>query len=320
VVGRYLGLEPLPGASGATQRVPLLAVRGIATVERATGDARWSMEGLYRMPEDALADVDDMRRVVETRPYYHLLAQAQRIDAQEPRLADSAAWPNGNNLADDLHQEPARHRGKQFYVQGTVHAWRPDGDVARDRPFGVTRAVRVVAWSRDWSPITTGRSADGKRQQQLKSVLRLFEIVLPGDQPPPRHGDRIAVTGRFLKLHATPIEPMTTRVAAMVGAPPGTDLIYTWMFVAPSYVIIPPPPPYQFHWLHAVVLGFAVVMTLGFWYMSRREAQAQVATTALLARMRTQRRAVMQREAAAAPPADTPTGQLPPPTPPPPQG
>ncbi|HYE05604.1 MAG TPA: hypothetical protein VEL07_08730 [Planctomycetota bacterium] len=242
--GRFLGADRLPGAD-APVALPLVVASRVAPTgadpvviagEPTPGDALWH-------------EVDDERLIIEPRPYHALIglvrdeAAAHRAAAGPEKTAAAAAPapPSINAQSYPLHAAPDDYRGLPFTVVGTVvKAWE-DEQIARERPFGVTRVARVILHQRDWSPYSVVFGADGASDEERakftkdagKLTLRLYELAIPGDQPLPKPGTRLTARGRFLKFLARPVAPDPTRQVQAL-----TDKVYTILLVAEGWTEI----------------------------------------------------------------------------------
>ncbi len=263
LVGRYLGLTQLPSATGAVT-LPLLAVRAAAEIkDGGIFENPYVQNGPWTMPTDIFSDLDDERTVLETRPYYYALGQARFDLGNQPE-----APLNGNAIANDIHQKPNEFRGKRLTVSGYVYRTWLDEDAATDKPFGINRVVRVLFWSRDFGPLT--QTVNGQPQTTNMRVIRLFEAALPGDAPLPTVGTNIAVTGRFLKWRAIPVQIDRAKDRAN-GVERSSDRVYTLMVVGTALAELPHLRRVDFSWL-GLIFGAGVIGTVVFfWWAGRRE-------------------------------------------------
>lgn len=203
VIGRYVGRASLP-VDGGDQSTPLFAARMVAIDGEAVGGEPDFLTEFRAarlvMPDDLYRDVSDEQAVADTRPYYYLLGQA-KYDSSTPDVYLDAI--DANRLGSRIHKAPTEFRGKPVTVAGTVvQVWR-DEQAGADRPFEVTQVWRAQLASTDSSEVT--ENVDGREVTSMKLVSRLFEVALIGPQSPPKRGERIAATGRFLKYRAMPI-------------------------------------------------------------------------------------------------------------------
>lgn len=222
VLGRYLGRTLLGTATGDAQ-VPFLSLRVVNPlgdeVEEDHGLA--AFQGQAIVTDDLYQDLDDDLPIIETRPYYITLGR-MKAEFGTPELMEEPA--DGNRVANDLHQAPAEHRGRLVTVRGLVyHAWE-DPQVAKDHPFDVRRVVRIQLYKRDWGPITE----DG--ETRIMSVLRIFEVACITDQPLPKAGDYLGVTGRFLKWRAIPVDKHP-ELDRLLGVKRQSNTVYTCFIV-----------------------------------------------------------------------------------------
>jgi len=228
VVGRYLGrLET--ASAGTTQETPLIAARVVTAARSATANAipegMREFYGPLRLPEDLYRDVNDELPLIETRAYYYTVGQVKTEGATPELYADAI---DANRQANDIHQRPDEFRGRVGTINGSVyHVWE-DEQVAADKPFDVRRVGRILLFKRDIGPITE----DGVTK--TKSVLRLFELAVVGDQPLPAVGDYIEATGRFVKWRSIKVDRNRPedRVNNFAG---GAGKVYSMFFVVPSF-------------------------------------------------------------------------------------
>ncbi|MBA2481463.1 MAG: hypothetical protein H0V44_12435 [Planctomycetes bacterium] len=276
VVGRFLGHDQLPSASGVTVKVPLIAARVVsedADVSQDLGVPReWQSGGEWRLPDDLFADLSDERTVIETRPYYYLLGQV-KLDLTSPDVYADAI--DGNARANDIHQDPDAFRNKPVrFVATVLRAWE-DPDVAKDQPFGVGRCIRILAYHSDFGPIT--ETIDGEAKTRSKIVQRMFEFAITGSQPIPEPRTQLSVTGRFLKFHAIPVKENQARDRAH-KLQRQSDKVYAYFLIAHSYGAAPPPPPAgqtrtEFVVGMSIAATVLVLLTV-FYFQMRKENRA----------------------------------------------
>ncbi len=322
LVGRFLGYDHLPAVDGTKSTVPLLMARVVRPVEAAeapdTG-AEWSHGGPAALPEHLFDEVSDERTMVETRPYYYLLGQV-KLDLSTGGVYDKAL--DLNTIADDVHQDPDSFRDKPMTVRGVVYRAWEDAEVAQDKPFAVSRAIRVLFYKRDYGPIT--ETIDGVEQKRNKFVQRLFEASISGDQPLPEQGEAIQVTGRFLKFHAIPVKSNDARDRAH-SLQRQSDKVYTYFLVGNAYQLLPPPKMYDFSLVEKTAVAIIIVMVVMFWRLSRREKVAAENVQVQIKKLRRTRNVLVEKSAKQpipSPIAETPSISPSPPAPtePPPSG
>ena len=296
IVGRYLGRLDAP-AEGGPQEMPLIAARQVTKARVDRGDAipegMRVFYGPLRLPDDLYEDVDDERPLIETRAYYFTLGQV-KTEGASPQLY--AGGFNANRIANDIHQRPDEFRGRIGTLRGVVyHAWE-DGQVAADQPFDVRRVARVLLFKRDIGPITE----DGVTS--TKSVLRLFEIAVVGDQPLPRAGDYIEATGRFIKWRAIKVDRdrQQDRESNFAG---GAGKVYSMFFVVPSYR---PVEVQSVDWMPvkialSVLAGIFFIGMLAYLHRDRGAERRMRQSVALL--RETRRKAAAKRHTGDTPPA-----------------
>jgi hypothetical protein len=307
ILGRYLGPVVMPSGDASakgTTLMPLIAARTArpdASGPSATEPDLEEMRGGVpaQLPTNLYDDLSDERMVLESRPYYYLLGQA-KIDADAPaNLADA---DSGNLRADDIHQDPPTFRGRPFTVTGTVYRTWEDPNVRRDQPFGVARVQRMLLWSRDMGKIT--EQVDGKAV--LKSqILRLYEVCVSGDQPVPARGERVAITGRFFKFRAIPVQPdalrdQRNRVVRQ------SDHVYTFVFVAAGYRLIPPPPRYELGSFDVIAAVVTISLVGLLFFLRRRDKRLEEQVGGQIRQLRKTRLA-LKSPASTEPPSTTPT-------------
>ncbi|HYE07890.1 MAG TPA: hypothetical protein VEL07_20400 [Planctomycetota bacterium] len=286
VIGRYVGRASLPvadaGDGDAEQATPLIAAR----LARIDGEAIGSEPDFLAefraprmvLPPDLYRDVSDESALADTRPYYYLLGQA-KYDASTPDVYADAI--DANRFGSRIHKVPSAFRGQPVTVAGTVvQVWR-DEQAEADRPFEVTQVWRAQLASTDSSEVTE-RTADGSEVTSIKLVSRLFEIALIGPQEPPRRGERVAATGRFLKYRAMPITIDRHRDAKNQVVR-HSDKVFALMVVAPAWWPAPLAPRDASRWTVAALWTTLVASVIA-------------AGGALIAVRRSDRRAHEQRQ------------------------
>lgn len=307
VIGRLLGKAPLPTGERGETAVPLIAARVVRADEEGSPEVEPDLAEMRTgvpasLPDDLWTNVGDERSVLETRPYYYLLGQA-KIDRDTNGLFADA--PSGNADADDIHQEPARFRGKIYTVVGSVYKSWEDPNVARDQPFGVAKVRRILLWNRDFGKVT--EQVDGKTV--IKSqILRLYEVCVSGDQPAPERGARVAVDGRFFKFRAIPVKADTLRDARN-SVTRQSDNVYTFVFVGAGYRVIPPPPAYEFGSFDVIAVAVALAFGVLFVMLRRRDSRLEGRIAGQVRALRSTRHTL---EAARQVPADQPPTSPPP--------
>jgi hypothetical protein len=289
LVGRFLGSAGVPsGISGETQ-MPLLMARSVRVSEQTTDtgdDDLAEMRGLLpkEFPADLYDNVGDERSILETRPYYFLLGQANLDRDSGAALFAGAA--SGNLRADDIHQQPDRSRGQPLVITGYVYRGWEDSNVARDQPFGVHRVLRILLWNRDFGQVT--ESVDGKPTIK-NQILRLYEVCLVTDQPLPERGAKIIVPSRFFKFRAIPVTPNSLRDKRN-GVQRQSDNVYTFVFVGSSYTYEPPPPKYTISALDIVVSILCIGVGILMFVLVRRDQRLEGLVGAQVRRFRDTRK------------------------------
>jgi hypothetical protein len=200
---------------------------------------------------------------------------------------------DGNARADDLHQDPGKFRNQPATFVGTVYRSWSDDQVAEDRPWGIARVLRMLLYRSDWGPIT--ESIDGKTERRTKLVSRLYEFAVVTDQPPPPERAEVRITGRFFKYRAIPVTPNPARDQANGVDQRQSDKVYTCFAVAAGYTLLPPPPLIEFSPLGFLLGACALVMTLVFWRLSRRDAAGAEKLQEQVRRLRATRRSLEER-------------------------
>lgn len=294
IAGRSLGWCELPGPDGAV-RLPLLLATAAVRAPGGMADDN-AYRGTVHLPADLWEGISDERLAIEQRPYFYLLGQ---VAADRGLDADAyAGAPSANALGNDIHQQPQRFRGQAFRVTGYVYRAWEDPAVAERQPWGITRVVRVLLWSRDFGAVTELVNGQPRVRTQ---ILRLYELAMITDQPLPQRMDRIAAAGRFIKFHAIAVQSDPTR-DRLLGIARQSDRAYTYFFATGPYSVLPPPPIYEFGpWSLITVLVTTSLATL-LWILWRRDAAAVAALGPQLRAMRAARRA---RQPSASPPQST---------------
>ena len=299
-VGRFLGFDRLPVVGGAQERVPLIVARVVVPVEApAPTDPKllpeWSRGGVFQMPENLFADLDDERTYIESRPYYYLLNQV-RLEASTPGVFEHPY--DLNKHGDDVHQAPDTFRDQMMKVRGVVYRAWEDPDVAQDKPFGISRVVRALIYRNDFGPIT--ETIDGVAIRRDRLVERLFEVAMVTDQPVPQVGQDIIATGHFLKFHAIPVKADAYR-DRVHGVERQSGNAYTYFLVTGPYQIIPPADSYSFSGLEIAIVSL-ILGTMGvFWFLSRKERTAADVVQGQVRRIRTSRQVLLGRKVAGGP-------------------
>ena len=306
VVGRYLGRVET-AAAGAMQETPLIAARMVTASRASTANAipegMREFYGPLRLPDDLYRGINDELPLIETRAYYYTVGQVKTEGATPHLYADAI---DANRRANEIHQRPDEFRGQVGSVNGMVyHAWE-DEQIAADKPFDVRRVGRILLYKRDIGPITE----DGVTK--TKSVLRLFELAVVGDQPLPAVGEYVEATGRFVKWRSIKVDRNRPedRTHSFAG---GAGNVYSMFFVVPSYrqrVVE------RIDWMPvkitlAVCAGILFVAMLIYLHRDRGAERRMRDSVALL--RETRRKVGPRRHAEPA----TDSGGLPPPPPPP---
>jgi hypothetical protein len=317
VVGRVLGQDQLPTASGVTVKVPLIAARVVSEDAHARDELglarQWQSGGEWSLPADLFAELSDERTIIETRPYYYMLGQV-KLDLSSPDAYVDVI--DGNARANDIHHDPDQFRGRPVRFVATVYRSWEDLDVAKDQPFGVSRCVRVLAYHSDFGPIT--ETIDGVAKTRTKIVQRMYEFAITGSQPLPPPMAQIMVTGRFLKFHAIPVKENQARDRAH-KLQRQSDKVYTYFTIANGYQDAPLPPPAGLSRTEFAVglsISAVVLVMLGvFWRQMRKESRAADHMQEQVRKLRDTRRGLRGKTAPPeAAPATPPAPADPPPT------
>lgn len=287
VLGRYLGESELPtGAGSATVALPLVAASVVRPIERrAEEDAFSAFQGALprAIPPDLYQDVSDERVVIETRPYFTTLALVKG-DLAEP---ESLTQPkDGNWNANQIHMEPDQHRGETYRITGYVYRAWEDEEVARAKPWGIQRVVRVLLWSRDFGEVT--ELVNNKKEIKSR-ILRLYELAMITDQPLPDRLDRITATGRYFKRRAIYVKPNPQRDREL-GIQRQSDKVYPFFFVTGPYTSIPPPHRYQLSLMAWVILGVVFLLAALLTVMAIRDRKASSGMQGQIRKLRSTRR------------------------------
>jgi hypothetical protein len=306
VVGRFLGRLDAPVEGGA-QEAPLILARTVsilrAEADVAVPEGMREFYGALRLPDDLYASVDDELPLVETRAYYYTVGRVKTEGATPEAYAGAV---DANLKANDIHQRPDEFRGRPCVVRGVVyHAWE-DEQIAADQPFDVRRVARILIFKRDIGPITENGVTS------TKSVLRLFELAVVGDQPLPRPGEYIEATGRFVKWRAITVD--RANAAGPDGLLGRSGKAYSMFFVVPSYR---PLVIERVDWMPvkialSILAGLIFIAMIAYIHRDHG-AERRMRDSVLLLRQ-TRRRAVGQR------PPQPPAPAAPPPAEPPPPG
>ena len=324
VVGRYLGFATLakdksapvtnvsaveklavaptqnpPPSAAVPQNIelPLIAARVVAkpAVQRERANP-YVMNGSWKLPDDIYQNIDDDLLLIETRPYYYTLGQVL-LDRRTPEIY--AAAKNANELAGEIHKEPAKFRGERFTIRGHVfHAWEETA-VAQDRPFGVDRVVRVILWSEDWGDWEV--SDGNKTKTSRKLILRAFEFAAITNDPLPLPGDIITANGRFLRLRSMEVKANEARAARdrNMGIQRQSDRAHTFLFVTDGFNLAPMVPPADHTWLMIGVVAAGALLAFVLLRMSWREAQKKEQIFDSVKKLRDGRHALKAKQKAA---------------------
>jgi hypothetical protein len=287
VTGRFAGVAGLPAeAGGPPVRLPLIAARVAAPAAAQEDSLAAYRRAFSGMPPGVLTDIDDERTTVETPAYYHLLGQIVADRAFTDPYADALS---ANLRGNDLHQDPAAHRGDPAQVHLHVFdAWE-DAVVARDQPFGVARVVRILGYKRDWSPITLA-GPDGNPVTRHQMVMRLFEIAAVTAAPLPAPGAEITTTGRFLKIRAIPVVPDLDRDRRLGITRQRADRVYAFFVVTNGWQDVRQNTGPSFTGPAIGLLAAALALVGLLIWQGRGEAAASDRVPARLRRLRDQRR------------------------------
>ncbi len=287
VLGRYLGSAEVPAGNPAkTLTTPLVAARLVreSIPNQAPTDPEHGEEFRGQFPgltKDVFSEVSDERTVLETRPYYQLLGQIAT-----DRVIDPGPAANGNLRANDIHQDPTAHRAKRYTITGhVIRAWVDDG-VARDRPYGLSRVVRVLMWNRDFGQVT--EIQDGKTVFKSQ-ILRLYELAALTDQPLPAKGEVLTCEGRFFKFRAIPVPEDRDRDRRN-GVQRQSDRVYPFVFATTGWMPVPPPPRYEFGWATWIFSIGILAMAGTLAYFLRQDGQKHVKIRAQVTALRKTRR------------------------------
>ena len=292
VLGRYLGNAEVPAGSPAkTLSTPLVAARLVRETTPASAPSDVGLDDEYRgqftgLAMDVFNEVSDQRSVLETRPYYHLLGQIAT-----DRVIDPGPTANGNLTANAIHQDPPAHRGQRFTVTGhVIRAWLDDG-VARDRPYGLSRVVRVLMWNRDFGQVTEIQNGKSVFKSQ---ILRLYELAALTDQPLPTKGEVLTCEGRFFKFRAIPVPEDRDRDRRN-GVQRQSDRVYPFVFATAGWASVPTAPRYEFGWATWVfslaILGIAGTLA----YFLHRDGKTHLKVREQVAALRRTRRKLQKK-------------------------
>jgi len=297
--GRYLARADLADAGGREQEVPVLAVLSAGTPEESDvvhlldiGELpresdEISLVGVDR--EAVFSGIDDIEPVLELRPYYYLLGQA-RLDRSTPGVYDEA--PSAHAISYRIHADPDAWRGEPMQMEGKVwDAWEDD-QVSRDQPYDIQRVVRIWAWKVVY-PATD------------RPFYDLYEIaaIVPEGKPVPVPGDRVAVTGRFLKMHAyrTDKHPQQDMMNEVIRH---SRNVYFTMLVAGDYTLLPPlqPPDFSLLGVPLWILFLSVALSFALWmgYLIRHEHRTEDKYKKPVRRLRAGRRKLKLKRGQAA--------------------
>ncbi|TVR47002.1 MAG: hypothetical protein EA402_01910 [Planctomycetota bacterium] len=269
VVGRYLGTvaTPVLNDEGATVLLPTMAAQTGTVIEGGSGIDMASLlrlgvgerpgTGPFRLDPTVFDDVDDMSLRLERRAYYYLLGLIV-ADRTTPGVYNDPL--DANRYEQKLHHGPENFRGHPVTVRGQVlRAWE-DWEVARDRPFGVQRVIRMWLWA--LVPEERVIQVDGRDHTLVSSQPAVYDlaIVVGPDVELPQPRDQISATGRFLKVQR---QQVTQDFVFNRGSLRNTDRalsdsVYFKFIVAGSFSSEPPRTEISTLFLQ---VGFLIVFT-----------------------------------------------------------
>lgn len=293
LTGSFLGLDDLP-----TGRVAAVLVREARPAATGSGEVRLdgSAPDLAALP--VWAGIDDQAMMIERDPYYALLDLVAR-DAGESGATTAEGLPLLNGMAAQVWDDPAGFRGRPVRATGrVVRAWE-DRPVAADRPHGIPRVVRMLLHHRDMGAMARIDGRTGKAVATQMSVLRLYELAVIGDLPVPAPGEQVLATGRFLKLHARPIDLVKAPAHSVHG-----DRAFALFVVAHHLEILDQRGLRQLPMLRIGMVVVSSALTLALvWFTWRGWRESRRLQAALIA-SRAKREALAARPGS--PPADDP--------------
>ena len=183
----------------------VVALAGFAQGQEAGRQATADDVALPRDVADGFADRTPL--AASGQPF---TAALQHAFSQSPdRLADAA-----QRHADGRRGVLSSATGEAVGDFSTTHDLLRFPDVNRGRPVQLAGVVRDV-----------GKQELGERPTTVVRLVPsdatggLAAVLLPDDVEPPEKGDRIRVTGLFLKIAALPADDDSTMSAAVVAAP-----------------------------------------------------------------------------------------------------
>lgn len=293
VVGRYLGLAELPDVAGDTEKVPVVVASSVAHRQETDVESFLHLGALPEpapdgrlVPDESIFDdLDDVRPVLETKPYYYLLGLV-KYDLGVPSAYDEAV--DITAITREIHQEPHRFRARPVTVQGTVlDAWE-DVQVAQAEPYGVQRVFRIWVW----------RIVHRLGQQPFHDLYELAVIVTDADRELPRVGDRVAATGRFFKWHGYRVDQHPLQAVVDDAPERYSDTTYFKMVVAPDFTLFPEPEPPDWSVLKVVFLVLALTFAVGMGFLISREHRGHDRYKEPMRRLRATRRKLRERQRA----------------------
>ncbi len=314
ITGRLLAYDERPTAVDGAAKLQLPVILGrvlaISAAQPEPDDALAEFHRPFSMPSELFGEVDDFRLWTETRPYYYLLGQVLR-DRTTAGAWDGAE--DGNQAADDLHLHPANFRAKPYRITGYVYESWEDQEVARDQPFGVGRVVRLLIYRRDVAPVT--ETIEGKESREVKQVLRLYELAVITDQPPPERGVLVTALGRFLKKRAIPVKIEEMRDKAN-GVNRHSDRVYTWLFVTAPWEEVAVQQRYGMGlpgWSIVILTSILLIVGIFWWRVEVKDGGRRIRGQVTAVRANRHRLGEGKTPTPASSP-DAPEKQAPPPT------
>ena len=238
VVGRSMGQMENPGNKGAL--LPLIGARNVfepKTDKLVTGWGELSSApDLNKTNEKELFEqIDDIRPVLELRPYFYLLGKVKMHDAYDENIYEEAV--SANAIAVKMMNDPSQYRGKVFEIKGRVLDIYEDEIVKREKPYNIEKVTRIYMWALEREPYTIEDSRTGEKTTQVRGVRHAYQFAVLGDVPDLKVGNMIRARGRFLKAHGIPLDQSANRDAALGKMQSGN--FYSKLFIVPDVEIVP---------------------------------------------------------------------------------
>ena len=292
LVGRYIGLQAIHN-----QRYPVIIARQ-AVMPQA--EAATSVEHLLQLGSigqdeavsltwdpTAFDEIDDIRPLLEWRPYAMTVGRVARDTARGEGYDE--AQPIGQSVI-ALHRQPSAFRGQPFIIEGMVADVWEDQFIARERPFGVDRVLRIRMTNREYGERPV-RDLAGNEIIEHSSWLEGYELaaIVDAETAWPQRGERISARGRFVKVLGYDADIDAQRDAE-VGLRRDSDYAYFKLFVTDGFTVQPRrtlPDGTVLKWMFVGITSALLLLLVRSMYRTDAEADR---LRPVMRRMRQKRR------------------------------